>query len=117
MSGRGWTTGEVRALEKRMASCSSWEEIAAGLPGRTVCACIACAVAHGLGGYGPGSGPFRRRWEPEEDAVLRDCWLSGGRVSDICRSLGRTRGSVKSRARTLGVPGRRALRLGEGGAS
>lgn len=117
MSGRGWTTGEVRALEERMASCSSWAEIAAGLPGRTVYACVACAAVHGLGGYGDGSGPFRRRWELEEDAVLRDGWLSGGRVADICRSLGRTRGSVKSRARTLGLTGRRALRLGEGGAS
>ncbi len=54
-----------------------------------------------------GSGP-KRRWNPDDERVLREMWESGAETSAIADTLQRTPASVRERARALSLVRRKA---------
>ena len=47
---------------------------------------------------------LKKRWTPEEDAVLRNEALAETPVDEIARTTGRTKSAVRSRAYVLRIP-------------
>jgi len=61
-----------------------------------------------------GSGP-KRRWNPEDERVLREMWENGEETSAIAQALQRTPASVRERARALSLVRRKAESPKRGG--
>lgn len=61
-----------------------------------------------------GSGP-KRRWNPEDERVLREMWENGEETSAIAEALQRTPASVRERARALSLVRRKAESQKRGG--
>jgi len=45
-------------------------------------------------------------WHPDEEAVVRHLWMAGRSAGQIAEILNRSRASVMSKVRTLGLVGR-----------
>jgi hypothetical protein len=60
------------------------------------------AAGSGTAGVGRGAGP-KRRWDAAAEDKLRAEWGTGKSVETIAEELGRTAGSVRERARRLGL--------------
>lgn len=101
-----WTPEELDTLRKLWPDMTV-EEISDRIPGRSAQACHLKAARIGLPrkGYTAAQGV---RWTPEEDETLRAHWLDeGSRVAD--RLPLRSRNACSTRARKLGLVGRRRI--------
>ena len=96
-----WTEAEDARLSSLARRSRDWEEVAADMPGRTAAACRQRARHLGVSAF-----PTPRRWTAEEDEALRSGWTDGSAdVHALSRSLGRTEGAIRNRAKRLGLSG------------
>ena len=96
-----WTEAEDARLSSLARRSRDWEEVAADMPGRTAAACRQRARHLGVSAF-----PTPRRWTAEEDEALRSGWADGSAdVHALSRSLGRTEGAIRNRAKRLGLSG------------
>jgi hypothetical protein len=106
-----WTDAETTLIlelaEQGMAYRDMPAELErAGYPVRTK---VAVGQRLRILGYERGWG---RRWEPEEDALLRKCYEQGGSLTPLRTRLARTPHSIRWRAEYLGLRGTHPRRDG-----
>ena len=94
VSGKRWSTEEIRLLREKRGEGVPYKEIARTL-GRTVSACYTQAL---LQQYRPEK--RAGHWSPEEDEKAVECLRAGKRIADIAKMLGRSYQSCSARSST-----------------
>lgn len=94
-----WSEVEDALLAKAVAVERTYRDVARRVGTRTSEACRQRAAKLGL----RIRGPLRPAWNAADDARLAEMWERGDPIDDICRELGRSRGSVRSRAFKAGL--------------